>query len=87
VILPGAAFSHADVQSSTTSFAEAWLFLGFTHAEHGSPVSRAERKIINLRPSNLIWIMPAQGGKLSHPVPFVGLDLGPSPEMNGRLTT
>jgi energy-coupling factor transport system permease protein len=24
-------------------------------------VSRAERKVLNLRPSNLIWVMPAQG--------------------------
>ena len=31
--------------------------------EHGSPVSRAERKVLNLRPSNLIWVMPAQGGQ------------------------
>tara|TARA_R110000868_G_scaffold411756_1_gene708994 strand:+ start:38022 stop:38135 length:114 start_codon:yes stop_codon:yes gene_type:complete len=30
--------------------------------EHGSPVGRAERKLIKLRPSNLIRIMPAQGG-------------------------
>ena len=27
----------------------------------GSPVSRAERKLLKFRPSNLIWIMPAQG--------------------------
>jgi hypothetical protein len=31
-------------------------------SEHGSPVNRAERKLLQLRPSNLIWIMPAQGG-------------------------
>ncbi|EPR76874.1 hypothetical protein ADILRU_0713 [Leifsonia rubra CMS 76R] len=29
--------------------------------EHGSPVNRAERELLKLRPSNLIWIMPAQG--------------------------
>ena len=30
---------------------------------HGSPVCRAERKRTKLRPSNLIWVMPAQGGE------------------------
>ncbi len=35
----------------------------YTHRHnHGSPVSRAERKRSTLRPSNLIWVMPAQGG-------------------------
>jgi energy-coupling factor transport system substrate-specific component len=33
---------------------------------HGSPVSRAERKRSTLRPSNLIRIMPAQGGENMH---------------------
>jgi hypothetical protein len=34
-------------------------------------VSRAERKVLNLRPSNLIWVMPAQGGqRISNPVPL-----------------
>ena len=31
---------------------------------HGSPVCRAERKRQTLRPSNLIWVMPAQEGEL-----------------------
>lgn len=31
-------------------------------------MSRAERKVLNLRPSNLIWIMPAQEG-FSNPCP------------------
>jgi len=30
-------------------------------ALHGSSVGRAERKVINLRPLNLIWVIPAQG--------------------------
>jgi hypothetical protein len=32
-------------------------------------VSRAERKLLKFRPLNLIWIMPAQGDILIHPVP------------------
>ena len=43
----------------------------YSDVEHGSPVSRAERKVLNLRPSNLIWVMPAQGGqRISNPVPL-----------------
>jgi AICAR transformylase/IMP cyclohydrolase PurH len=37
--------------------------------EHGSPVSRAERKLLKLRPLNLIWIMPAQGDNTLIPCP------------------
>src|SRR4029079_1515662 len=37
----------------------------YTHRHnHGSPVGRAERKRSTLRPSNLIWVMPAQGGAI-----------------------
>src|SRR5690606_15561811 len=36
---------------------------GYDHQNnHGSPASRAERERTALRPSNLIRIMPAQGG-------------------------
>ena len=48
----------------------------YTHRHnHGSPVSRAERKRPTLRPSNLIWVMPAQGGAIMgfprpHPRPL-----------------